>query len=441
VLVGLGLALFSSGGAPGAPQAPLQLRLLVAKLTWGPEPLTDADVDAAMAPVPGFMSTTSFGKVSILYTQTPWLHALTTSDPCAGDPYAIAFSQRARALVASFGYPVSSYDRLMVLMPESNCQFGGITQRDATILDGAINAGLVVHELGVSLGMSHAGAFSCRFTGTHRFCSGNPYGDPWDVMGASAQVVPNNQPIGDFGALQKARAGWLTPTYVGKAGVYQLAPLEEASALPQALVIRTAGFEYWVDHREAVANDAYLANEPSGYVTTGFELHRITGDPLIAPAGMPLLPDYLVPRGGPKNLDYTPPGSTVSVPNLFALRAVSRTDGVMTVRFRWLDKTKPTAPVIGVVSGANTTASPLTIQFKASTDRGSGVDDYMLSIDNRPAQPIVAPPLPPTVGPHPAQLPAADPLPLLNPGEHSLTLIAVDRAGNRSAAAIVRIHA
>ena len=136
--------------------------------------------------------------------------------------------------------------------------------------------------------------------------------------------------VGDFGALQKARAGWLTPVYITKPGTYRLAPVEVGSALPQALVIRGSAYEYWMDERAPVANDAHLGSP----VTTGFAVHRINED-RFAPDADPLRPDYLVPSAHSSTY-YTAPGKTFALPGLFTLTALARTHDVITIRFRWL---------------------------------------------------------------------------------------------------------
>jgi hypothetical protein len=192
-------------------------------------------------------------------------------------------------------------------------------------------------------------------------------------------------------------------------------------------VIQTAGFQYWVDHREPVGNDAYLAQSLStltGEVTTGFELHRVTGDPLAAPATT-LTPDYLIPRGK-QNLYFTPPGSTLTVPSVFALTALARTAGTMTIRFRWLDHTPPSTPVITTPGSTVTLGEPVQVAWRASRDTGTGVKEYLLAVDGAPLTTVPASPVQHTLG-----------LPLtgLAAGRHRITIVAIDYAGNRSSPA------
>ena len=95
-------------------------------------------------------------------------------------------------------------------------------------------------------------------------------------------------------------------------------------------MIRGAAYEYWIDTREAVGDDAHLG----GPAVTGFAVHRINEDPF-APGTDPLRPDYLVPNARSSSY-YTPPGKTFTLPGVFTLTALSRAHGTMTIRFRWL---------------------------------------------------------------------------------------------------------
>jgi hypothetical protein len=314
LLVALVLAL----GAAHAAAQPTQVRVLVVKLTWGPQPYSQAEVDASMQAVEEFFATGSFGKVAMTHAQTPWTTALPAELPkCGTDGDAPGVISAATAAAGD-----AAYDRLVVLLPAgSGCGAAGFATNGDTVVADTDDAAILAHELGHTFGMGHAGAISCQYgaSGQRGFCRSDPYGDGWDVMGGAT--------LGDFGALQKADAGWLVPTYLDEAGLYRLAPLEEPSAVPQALVVRTGGFEYWIDHREALGNDARLAGRDA--VVTGFEVHRI---PVDAPE---LTPDYLLPIGR-HNRYYVPPGATFAVPHVFAIGAVARANGVMTVRFRRL---------------------------------------------------------------------------------------------------------
>lgn len=125
---------------------------------------------------------------------------------------------------------------------------------------------LFEHELGHTFGISHAGALDCD-----RTCVLNPYGNLLDVMGGG---------VGDFGALQKAEAGWpVNIDVVQVPGTYRLAALEAPSALPQALVIHRGTVDIWIDHREAIGNDAYLKTSIWKGVIAGLLVHETPANP------------------------------------------------------------------------------------------------------------------------------------------------------------------
>ena len=438
-LVLLVLAGLLAVGAPSARGSTSAISVLVVKATWGPQPYTDAAVDTTMKAVESFYATASFGQVTMTYAQTPWLDVLPLSGvlnvagvpPCWADPGALPGLLPPLAVAA--GWNLAEYSRIVYVLPGSSggCSGGFFNVPNEVFLDGFL-VGTVVHELRPLVRHGARRDTACWTTLGQRTCApdsyGDPYGDPWDVMGGDGGVSVIGQ-VGDAGAIQKARAGWLTPTYIGTPGIYRLAPLEQASALPQALVIRAGSFEYWVDHREAVGNDAHLAGTDASDVTSGFEVHRITGDPF-APGAEGLTPDYLIPTGKTTSYYgyYTAPGKTFAVSGVFALGAVSDADGIMTVRFRWLDTTKPTAPTIVAPSATS-------LVFTPSSDDGSGIGGYLLTVDEGTPQSIPGPSLPPSgtavAPPSTVTVDAA----AAHAGQHTITLVAVDRAGNRSAPA------
>ena len=326
-MIGLIAAVLLTLAPAAAVASPTQVRVLVVKATWGPQPYSDAEVGSVMQGVEQFYATASFGKVEMSYTQTPWLNVV------PGPPSCVDEVQQLPGLAAKAGWNPAAYDRVVYLLPDggqNGCPNGfeepGV---GALVNDDVVPVGPIIHELGHSFGMGHAGLLTCWYEQKARLCSGDPYGDTSDVMGGDGTSNTLTY-IGDFGALQKARAGWLTPVYITQPGIYRIAPLEAASTLPQALVIRRSVYEYWIDERQPFGNDAHL----SGPAVTGFAVHRINEDPF-APGADPLRPDYLVPNAH-SNTYYTAPGKTFTLPGVFTLTALSRAHGVITIRVRWL---------------------------------------------------------------------------------------------------------
>jgi len=421
MLVGLSVAAGASADASGASVE--TLHVLVARVTWESQPFSDAQVDSAMQAAAGFFDTGSFGQVSVSYAQTRWLKVL-SGPPACGFTDAPTLGSHLAPLVAAAGYDLTAYDRLVFLLPSSNCGYAGVYEPEGIILNGVLNAGLVVHELAESLGMGDPGVVTCRYTASNHFCRVSGAGAPWDVMAADCCTEINGSTaVGDFGALQKARAGWLTSiTHIQSAGTYTLGALEQPAGVPQALVIQTAGYQYWVDHREAIGNDAYLAADPQSGVTSGFAVYREVGDPdLTQNREYPLIPDYLLPQGR-HNRYVTAPGQTFTLPNIFELTALAHRDDEVTIRFRWLDHTKPATPALSVV----TDSGSANVTWPSVRDTGSGVKQYLVSIDNSTPTALPAQPARPNYH---------DQIAGLTAGRHTISVIAADYAGNQSAPA------
>lgn len=297
--------------------APQQLRVLVIDATWGPAPITVADVQSAADDADAFLQTASFGQVVLTATATPWVDAYADESVCRSRDDLIAKAEAAA--------PVEGYDRVVVVTPCAIGSTGDPTTK--TVLTGLpITAGLIAHELGHTFGMTHAGAWTCS---PGRPCTRDPYGDPFDVMGNGLL------PAGDPGALQKAEAGWLTNyKFVKVPGTYTLAALETPSKLPQALVVRVGVTDLWIDHREAIGNDAYLKTAALASVTKGVLIHEAPIESLQIPFD-DRHPAVLLGNGGPRGLWITK-GKTFTVPHELSITVVKHVGTTVTVRLKRL---------------------------------------------------------------------------------------------------------
>ena len=181
---------------------------------------------------------------------------------------------------------------------------------------------LFEHELGHTFGMSHAGSLDCEHA-----CALNPYGNLLDVMGSG---------VGDFGALQKAEAGWpLNTEVVHVPGTYRLAALEVPSALPQALIIQRGAVDIWIDHREAIGNDTSLKSSVWKRVTAGVLVHETPANPSQIPFMQQRRPDFLLGNGGSKGF-WLMRGKTFTVPHAVAIDVLKHVGLTVTVRLRAL---------------------------------------------------------------------------------------------------------
>lgn len=376
-----------------------RLHALVIKATWQPLPWTGDQVDGALRGAAGFVETGSFGRVQLDWVQTPWLSAYQAPAVCDD-----TLTERADAAAKRAGYDLARYDRLVYLVPASEaCSERAASAGTRVWLIGELNSMLVEHELGHTFGMGHAAKVICS-----RGCRIDHYGDYYDVMGMGT---------GDYGALQKAQAGWLTTvTHVDKPGTYRIAALEQKTAESQAVVITTGTHEYWVDHREAAGNDSPLAAVPYlASVFTGVQIHE---------AKLNVLADHELPIGvlltnGRHGPDVLQPRATFSLKGTFALMVAAHTANTVDVRFRWIDRTKPSRPTFVEPQGTVRTGHALRVSWKRAHDAGSGVLRYLLVADGKAA---TTDQLTLTLG-------------TATGGLHRLKLVAIDRAGNRSAPA------
>jgi hypothetical protein len=298
--------------------APQQVHVWVINATWGPTPISESDVQSAVAGATSFLDTASYGQVELSATETPWLTAYADESVCRSRDELVSEAEQAA--------PPTGYDRVVVITP---CAIGSTGDPvTKTVLIGLpLSAGLIAHELGHTFGMTHAGAWVCPQP--KQPCVRDPYGDPFDVMGNGLL------PPGDPGALQKAEAGWLTNyRFVKVPGTYTLAALEVPSKLPQALVVRIGVTDLWIDHREAIGNDAYLKTSALSAVTRGVLIHEAPIESLQIPFD-DRHPATLLGNGGPRGLWITK-GKTFVIPHELAIDVVKHVGTTVTVRLRKL---------------------------------------------------------------------------------------------------------
>lgn len=308
----LAAAVLACGG-PAAAEAQT-VRVLVVKATWGPQPV--ANVQDLLGPTATFYANASFGTVQLAFTETPWLTAYADQSICNDDPGIVEQGQ-----AAASAYAPEGYDHVIYVTPCRYVDFGSDAFHRGTVGLPA-SAALFEHELGHTFGISHAGSLDCQKT-----CRLDPYGNPLDVMGDGINS------LGDFGALQKAEAGFpINVATVNVPGTYRLAALEAASALPQALVIRRGKLDLWIEHREAIGNDAYLRTSIWKPVTAGVLVHETPADPTSIPFNQ-RKPDILLGNGGARGTRLMH-GRTFTVPHVLSITVVSHVGTTVTLRLR-----------------------------------------------------------------------------------------------------------
>ena len=200
--------------------------------------------------------------------------ACSRQDPRGLDPVA----QQADAAATTAGYNLSLYPYRMILVPEKNicgARAWGETwgsARHTWIGDGLYDQTngyerhLPVHELGHNLGLNHSHGLSCDPDVLNTLCLASSanvvdYGNPFDAMGNDWPGNPVNG-VAQYGVQPMERLGWLSGRIqtVTTSGTYTLSPMETvAHAYPQALKVVTGTRTYWVEFRQPLGVDSYMA--------------------------------------------------------------------------------------------------------------------------------------------------------------------------------------
>jgi hypothetical protein len=226
------------------------MRVLVIRATWGPTPGEEARVAADFDEAAAFFRRASFGKLDVSFEFTPWVRAYENTAICPSpedeeDERRSALgpiSALARIAAASAGYDPLAYDRVVFFLPNPVCGFPGLGVRGEVLLANPdqLSSPTIVHELGHTLGLAHATSSACA-----RGCRVLRYGDHLSPMG---------QGYLDFSAFEKHQLGWLSGTVAARrGGSYAIGAVDEATPLPQALIVPTAHGEYWLEHSSQIA--------------------------------------------------------------------------------------------------------------------------------------------------------------------------------------------
>jgi hypothetical protein len=244
------------------------------------------------------------------------------------------------------------------------------------------------------------------------------YGDPYDTMGSGT---------GDFDSYEKWLLGWITRvTRPSQAAVYTLAPLESPSNQAQGFVVTTTRNRYWFEVRRDPARDAAGV----GLMQGGLLVHA-GPSPTIAPglSSYGGLSNALILDPVGRGRPWLQTGDRFGEPGAFRVVVLGKTGPTYRLRFAWTDTTAPQRPTI-VFPGAHVRRwADTAVTWRDSNERGSGIAEYRMSIDGAPAVSVTQ-----SIYPELNAAPIAD----LRRGAHTLTIVAIDRAGNRSRPAIRR---
>jgi pimeloyl-ACP methyl ester carboxylesterase len=373
-------------------------RLLVLPTTWGPRPWPVEEIRReAIEASDAWIRRSSFGKAWLTGSVAPWLEIEHRADDC--DPVRLA--TKARAAATGRGIDLRAYDRLVYLHPRGGCPWSGLAGTDDLWLNGALRWKVVVHELGHTWGLDHANALECGAEG----CRGVEYGDPYSPMGRGDS---------DFTAFEKFRLGWISdvlPARSGEPATVELGPLERPTALPQAFVARSAAGQFWLEYR----------SDP-GAQAGGVVVHADA-----TPSGRPFSsqPNLLVADAAAPGRSALAAGERFAVAGSFAVVVTSLAADSARFEFAWTDETPPRAPAIRVPAKVRAATGRVVVRWRGADTRGSGLSHFDVSLAGRTRR--VEPDVLGLEQRLSFSLPAA--------GRHTVTVTAVDRAGNRSSAA------
>ena len=374
--------------AQASAQAPAgEQRIVLVLATWGPEPISLAEARATADETEAFVRAASFGRSTVEIELRGWVRAL-PARPVGCDVQGVDQAiQRATDL--------TGYDLVAYVLPGMDCGWGGAYYPPGVWMLGRITKNLFAHELGHNWGVREEGPAWVCWT---RPCRAENYRSPYSVMGHGD---------GHFNAFEKRRYGWIE--VAGPAlrnGDHEIARIDRASALPHALYVLTAADEYWVEYRPEVAWPVvHAGTSPAAVARSRFPQRNLLLD-------------------GARSARFTVAGA-------FEV-TMTRFDGERaTLRFRWLDRTRPSRPELTVYR----TGRDVSLRFPA-TDKGSGVERYQLAIGPRirvsvPTARVQGNDLVGVDAVHRVRLPR---------GVHRVSVVAIDRAGNRGPTATRKVR-
>ena len=383
--------------------------VLVVPITWGPQPQTVDELRHVVFTETGaFMRASSFGRGWLAGDVTPWLVALPSRPQCD----APALARIADTAAAAAGFDPARYDRFVYVFPRIDCGWSGLGSGERAWINGTAHRKLVAHELGHTYGLAHANSWECA----GGRCRSVEYGDPYSTMGFGN---------GDFNVFEKAFLGWVTSVARPEDdGVFQLDRIELPASAAQGLVVTTARTEYWFELRlEQLRAPFGSWMLPTGVLVRVGPSTSAPLETLVYHQPNLLLPD---PLGAGRAPLFA--GETFRQRGAFELTVLSQVGDGAQVRFRWTDTTRPRPPRILEPAARVGRAGALFVTWDHAVETGSGVAYYEVRLDRR-APVRVESGVPVSPGTTLRKPP---------PGRHTVSVVAVDRAGNRGSAATRR---
>jgi hypothetical protein len=386
--------------------------LTVLPVHWGrPDTATTASLGALARETAGYWSEQSAGRIRIAPSVRGWARI---ADPGSCDPDALYTSALAAHRVAA---PTSRLQHVLVYFPRrADCSWAGLGSIRGSLMwsNGWQLADVVAHEFGHNLGLGHAGTATC--TGPRgrvplsAGCTISEYADGADVMGSATRMRSGNLNAALADHLGLARAVTASTT---ERTVVDVAPLARTDAVRAVRVAVPAGTVV-ISLRPATGRDV---RRPAW---AGVQVHLRTTASTPRTRLLDMQPWNATAFGSPAlpaNAVWVVPGGGVSVRVTRLSTASARVEVVPVAG----DRTAPTPPVLSPGTRTGTLSGGGVVGWSAARDTGTGVAAYRVLLDGAPLAH-----LPPTA--------RSMRLPALAAGRHVLRVVAVDAAGNTSAA-------
>ena len=236
-------------------------RVLAVLIARGPQRYSRASVETAFADAGAFLHRSSFGKLTLVPTLTPWLDGGSLRPDCSGSDRAF---EPLRAIAAAAGYDPATFDSVFYVVDGVRCGFDGIEHDSDALLVTEPDARLIVHELGHTFGLPHAAANGiCTW-----FCMTYEQGDPFSPMGAG---------FTDFNAYEKEQLGWIPrQERVTRPGNYSVAPPMAIGSRRHALVLDMPDGEYWLERRPGAGAPALIVHVVHPELTASWPIASAT---------------------------------------------------------------------------------------------------------------------------------------------------------------------